>query len=164
MCCSAVRGSILDGSGCYSRPIIIAEKFIRYRVWGGNGSTFTPDGGNCCLLSSCRRSSHCFVRQSLEPRTSELLLCPPPRRLGRRRSPCPTPCRPALAASPPSPAVVAPESPPLGVARCRYGLDKKTQGRGGRGKKKRKEKRKGNKEKKKKKGNKKKGKCKWKEK
>jgi hypothetical protein len=83
------------------------------------------------------------------------------------------PRRPALVASPPSPAAVAPESPPLApplldshhrpfrplvlyrVERERrrqsniYGLDKKTHGREGRGKKKRKEKGKGIKKRKK---------------
>jgi hypothetical protein len=55
-CCSSVWGSILV-PGCYSCLAITAEKSICYGVWGGNGSTFTPDGGNFRLLSSCSRSA-----------------------------------------------------------------------------------------------------------
>jgi hypothetical protein len=172
------------------------EKSICYVVRGVNSSTFAPNGGNFCLISSCRRSSHCSVgrrwsrgrarpsccsacrrpsrrlppRRGCPARSRCLIRSARPRRLGEwldvsppgppsLTAPDVTPPRPEppSAAPPPpwlppspSPAAVAPESPPLGVARHRYGLDKKTHGREGRGKKKRKEKkRKGNKEKKK---------------
>jgi hypothetical protein len=113
---NTIRGSILDGLGCYSHPAMAAEKSIRYGVQGGNGSTFARKRWKLPPPLFLPSLEPLLRPSSLEPRscTSELLLRPPsfeppPRRVSPARPRCLIrPARPChlgegLDAAPPGP-------------------------------------------------------------